>query len=110
MSSFKFRIWDNIDKHMYYMPAADQPLGDRFEVSFFTGLLDCEGLEIWEGDIVEFFESRLTVEIHRGAFGIRGERSIFYFCNLDGVEKCFRVIGNRFANPELLEVKNGNCA
>ena len=77
----------------------------------FTGLYDCEGKEIFEGDILRFGNSQSGVcEVkwneHIAAFCIR-----FYFKDEigsrplgGGVE--FAIIGNIHDNPELLQRPN----
>ena len=81
----------------------------------FTGLKDCNGDEIYEGDILSTDLSRpyLIVEFRNGAF--------MYQCHHDGqnyydfmepanerlkdITKYHEVIGNFYENPELLERK-----
>ena len=81
----------------------------------FTGLKDCNGVEIYEGDILSTDLSRpyLIVEFRNGAF--------MYQCHHDGQNyfdfmepaneglksntKHHEVIGNIYENPELLERK-----
>jgi hypothetical protein len=144
MVSFKFRVWDNEGKHMHYMPAAELyeelflradgvlcyvldgselsdpvPVNDRYEVSFSTGLLDCDGGNIYEGDVVEFRAfGRYLIQFEDGAFRTECletqalEMFMFNTClliggvNGDGRCTSAKVIGNKFENPELLGVKN----
>lgn len=144
MTKFKFRVWDKEEKHMHYMPAAElyevlflradgvlcdvdesamhsngyskdpRPAYEKYEVSFSTGLKDCEGQEIWEGDVIGYiFEEKILCKYH-----VEYRKCCFYGTALQGIykdymlydlihamypENKFKVIGNRFTNPELLE-------
>ena len=78
---------------------------DPSTVCQFTGLTDCEGKEIWEGDILEHTQSnaRFTVMFSDfGAFFIRRndtENSYIYLFELTEKDKCltlFEVVGNKF--------------
>ena len=135
-SKFKFRVWDKQEKHMHYMPAAElheelflradgvlcdvdsgskypdpRPVDDRYEVSFSTGLYDCEGKEIWEGDIIEKGYHGKTESPYQ---------EVVFDTDIGSCGCCFsefkgsgfalpndkwRIVGNRFENPELLEIK-----
>lgn len=84
------------------------------ELMQYTGLKDCEGGEIFEGDIVKDLRDDNSlrygdgnnlspVEFHQGSFGV----SIIY----DGIftpismfteDYRFKVIGNIYQNPEIL--------
>ncbi|MFX1588988.1 MAG: YopX family protein [Promethearchaeota archaeon] len=79
---------------------------EYYELSQFTGLKDKKGKEIYEGDIVQWEDSRNNdmysgdiiysnepVEFKGGAF--------YPICTMD--EKEFEIIGNIYENPELLK-------
>lgn len=65
-----------------------------------TGLVDCKGNEVWEGDIVEFE----TFDLYKGIIkikGITGYRSSGFFAIADDIpyplnSKCIKVVGNKF--------------
>lgn len=70
-------------------------------VSQFTGLTDKNGKKIFKGDrVIHLGEKRTAiVEFINGEFSCEK-----YGFNIKA-SKCFKVIGNIFSNPELLEVK-----
>lgn len=138
-SRFKFRVWDKEEKHMHYIPAAElyeelflradgvlcnvdysdrRPMNNRYEVSFSTGLHDCDGKEIFEGEYLALavdnaipFIEKHEVVFSGGCFiGKRfyAETNIFcanYMYLHVLVRDGYKVIGNRFENPELLAAK-----
>lgn len=73
---------------------------DPATVCQFTGLKDCEGNEVWEGDIVEFE----TYDLYKG--NIKTEAVIEYTSSgyvavTDNIPyslctKCIKVVGNKF--------------
>ncbi len=70
----------------------------------FTGLTDKNGNKIWENNIVKHCAENkpALVEFVKGQFSIA--KYGYWLPSSD----CFEVIGNKFDNPELLEVKNDN--
>lgn len=129
-SRFKFRIWDKENKDMICLPRAElyeefflradgvlclnadtingdmvEADNDRFELIQSTGLHDCEGKEIWEGDILRDKKGSLVVTIFEdgkflGKYINAKKMYAIEFSSNTG----FKIIGHRFEHPELLGV------
>mgnify|MGYP000975151635 CR=1 FL=1 len=124
----KFRAWDKTDKEMYLVDEINFNRGefesigdgitflrgaDKVELMQSTGLLDAFGTEIFEGDIVTKNQGE-TFGVVR--YGICRSSLCFYVeQNYKGSELTFpintnfsryyKVVGNIYENPELLEAK-----
>lgn len=69
-------------------------------VGQFTGMLDQNGKEIWENDIVNWYCAKLRVEFIDGCFCMHEDDTLHdLFSELDEIS----VVGNVFDNPELME-------
>ena len=86
-------------------------------ISQFTGLYDKNGTPIFEGDIlkecdryVPFYEHPIVIDYKHGSFQYREIDEYDYRISIDDTEYgisnfgVFKVIGNIYDNPELLEV------
>jgi uncharacterized phage protein (TIGR01671 family) len=136
----KFRAWDNVEKK-FFEPIYEAYKGrlldlsitlagqlirrtilkpveyescfpDRYVLMQFTGLQDRNGVEIYEGDILQnFFDEQLfnwLVVFRDGCFGIQnigvnGYLGHFYSANSTYYFTERVVIGNIYDNPELLK-------
>jgi uncharacterized phage protein (TIGR01671 family) len=139
----KFRCWDKGKGVMIYSDSEDNQFlvnldgfvegyddddggkGGMWEHAYkvdvvllqFTGLLDKNGKEIYEGDIFKWFsrkcdsteqwENIAEVKFKNGQFACKVERKLSYECAYLFADefRYFEVIGNIYENPELLEVK-----
>lgn len=126
MREIKFRAWDknseymhsNVQSGVYEDPDEwtdfDVVLGlERFEVMQYTGLKDKNGNEIYEGDVVDYlgdielvnrnvlrvieYKNEEACYVARLPVGVDGEEAVYLN------EHDFKVIGNIYENPELLE-------
>ena len=107
MRDIRFRAWDKqlgVMSGPWKFGQVIAPI-DGFELMQFTGLKDCNGMDIFEGDILDFdsvgkWGSKLVPEVvpemskMLGEWPLRGSKS--------DVSDWRRVIGNIHENPELL--------
>ncbi|WP_413476741.1 YopX family protein [Latilactobacillus fuchuensis] len=93
------RVWDE------YGEDEEEWLFKDCELMRYTGMDDVNGKPIYEGDIVKAYRTCKSdlITFANGSFGIAPDywHSFESFTNFYG--KC-EVIGNKFQNPELLEV------
>jgi uncharacterized phage protein (TIGR01671 family) len=87
---------------------------DEYEVMLFTGILDKNDIEIYEGDILKDTDNEIYyVDFIRGCFYLRTNYKSFPhlgwaewlpMCEIDRLANPteFEVIGNIYENPELL--------
>ena len=125
MREYKFRVWDKISKRMVYSDDygclsdffnentfdyhTNFKPRDTYVLMQYTGLKDKNGKQIYEGDIVEWFEEngrfhyKGIVENKPGWFLIKDKlacrRILVKLMEAYNIE----VIGNKYENPELLE-------
>ena len=125
----KFRVWDKImediaplvELHSDWVaiPIMDEEGGhlekrkiEDVELMQFTGLKDKNGVEIYEGDIVEWYDSipnidwygrvKGVIEYRQGGFFVEALKASCEFSNYIWCLGEFKVIGNIYADKELL--------
>lgn len=127
MREIKFRAWDKDAKTMITAEnkklavalsldgrifVAGMHMGDDLVLMQYTGLRDKNGVEIYEGDVVQDHNGIGVVEFDKwAAFAVTyrsPERFVGrgkWFCDysLRGERESIEVIGNIWQNPELLE-------
>jgi hypothetical protein len=119
MRAIKFRAWHKIEKRMfkvYHLSwwfgiflIGDEHAenGRRFgsgevELMQFTGLLDKNGKEIYEGDVVQWYGLYGMGNSYTRVVQWDNEEAMFLPNHMkDGVE----IIGSIYENPELMEAK-----
>ena len=124
----KFRAWNTKHKYMddtvfirtcdgsvfdvpsvrFDTPNTEIEISSDLKIMQFTGLLDRNGVEIYEGDIVSDHVGVGLVcysEKHAGFRVVYGDglAKWFYDYILNGERESIMVIGNSYQNPELLK-------
>lgn len=109
MKNLKFRIWDKVENKYIFITkredydwlavAVEYP--ELYDVQQFTGLLDKQSKEIYEGDIVRSSMGHIDEIVwSSGCFCLARAMMMYELTyGLDG----FEVIGNIFENPELID-------
>ena len=105
MRSIKFRSWNGKNFEYFNNGKCDCAFGWG-EAQQFTGLVDKQGVEIYEGDIVDYYDEWkeekgrcIEYTIECGAFTIGDSGLHFSELNLEGIE----VIGNIYEHSHLLD-------
>lgn len=125
MREFKFRAWHKVERCMLGMSSADhygqeyqgevfswKNEGQHITIMQYTGMKDCEGVAIYDGDILRGYfgippiSVTAKVTFSNSAFIVETDRTP-RFCNLaefiSHLGGDIEVIGNIYETPELLE-------
>ena len=100
----KFRAWDNNQKRFYYLDlnnGCDFTPEELKQVQQFTGLKDCKGKEIYEGDIIRNDANKKHQVEWNKYWG--GYEPFLSGAMSDWSTEIIEAIGNIYENPELLE-------
>ena len=110
MNDIRFRSWDSqLGELVYWTRRADgynkETFFNRAEIDQYTGVNDKNGLEIYEGDVLEVY-----MEGCKQDWGYLVDNLRDFYEALDTIdsyqrieENKMKVIGNIYENPELLE-------
>lgn len=111
MRKIKFRAWDIREKKFSFPSIVgniiyenhvnkNTDVNEHFILSQFTGLLDKNETEIYEGDIMKLKDGTLgIVEFYRDAWYLLIRKAPMTRATIFAGEE---VIGNQFENPELI--------
>lgn len=112
----KFRAWDKETKTMNGMAEIYRnrnqeielhPRDENIILMQSTGLKDLNGVEIFEGDIVRFFDSLYTVfyDIKEGSYRLKphDDRWVVDYMSNFSSEESLEIVGNIYENKELLD-------
>lgn len=106
-------LWDVMNKvHLSFKPEGEVYITEYGDLEQYTEINDMDGKEIYEGDIVEYTDGdfiRRRGQIEFDCYGfmlneIKG-RQVDFLGTIDDMEEmAFKVVGNIYENPDLLEV------
>lgn len=112
MREIKFRAWDGeamispdyIDRDGYGHWKANSIPNSNNKLMQFTGLIDMDNKEIYEGDIVKVFNTITGSVAPPKRITWNSETARFNGLSL-GTSRVMKVVGNIYENPELVNAK-----
>lgn len=121
MRDIKFRAWDKKQKYMAVQGDPDLETIQSFMFHFgkcelmqYIGLKDKNDKEIYEGDIVVFYDMKdepIQIKFDKGSFGwfVYEEKPYSDFISIQRLRgddiKMLEIVGNIYETPELLDTK-----
>ena len=106
MRPLKFRAWDNHDHKMQYIKD-NLPQFRGWELMQFTGLTDCHGKEIYEGDMLKLW---IGGDWQEGHYVVEDLRQLYLEFHRDDSYYCItkaEIVGNIYESPALLATTTG---
>lgn len=103
----KFRAWDTLNGVMEqmhaieYLARTETRNQKRFILMQFTGLLDKNGKEVFEGDILQYGPWKEQIVWHGSFWGLKWRNLSPYPLYLMEATQ-WEIIGNIYENPDLL--------
>lgn len=109
----KFRAWDIHNQKFTYWTMSDLCTWDTKDEKpsalddwqQYTGLKDKNGMEIYEGDILNIFDKgNVYVESHDDSYGVKSSKNFWInnLINIVSISPYCEVVGNIYQNPSLL--------
>lgn len=93
---FDFEFYKHIVVDNYYFGF------EEVELMQYTGLKDADNKEIYEGDIVEYYDKLYEIKWMFTGFYLHDPKG--GFIELAECDECCEVVGNIYENPEMIQI------